>query len=174
MANVDNPHGFLPVGYMVGGGPPATLELSKAATYAVAFYPGDLVHRVADGTLESNSATPGTTRYSGVNLSPGAASTLTKHLVITDPKMVFEGQGDDDTDLDAADLGLNANALLSAGSATTGKSGHEIDASTKNTTNTLDLKLLQLHTVAGNAHGKWARIQVLINKHRMNPEVAGV
>lgn len=172
MPNVNNPHGFSPVGYVLGGGPPALVQFSKAASYGTALYPGDLVHQVADGTIESNSATPGTTRYSGVNLNWGPASTKTEHLVIVDPKCVFEAQANGP--IAADDLGLNANALLGAGDAAALKSGHQINASTKNTTASLDLKLLRLHPVAGNEFGEYARIQVVINKHRLNPEVAGV
>lgn len=170
MANVDNPHGLLPV-YSMGGGPLQLEELSKAATYAVALYPGDAVARVADNTLQI-PATPGTTRITGVNLGWGAASKATTHLVVVDPLQVFEAQADGS--LLEADMGLNANLLYGAGDATTLKSGHEINSATEDVTATLDVHLLKKLDLPDNAYGDYVRLEVLINKHRMASDAVGV
>lgn len=175
MANRDNPHGLRPLMRTLSGGVPFTQEFDKDASEGTAIFQWDAVNREADGNIEAASATPGTTLYSGVSLNYGAASTLTKHIVIAAPDAVFEAQDNADTDgFAAADMGLNVNLELNAGSASTRLSGHELDESTVDTTNSLDMKLLQLLTVPDNAHGAWGRYEVVFNKHRMYGGVAGV
>jgi hypothetical protein len=174
MSNVDNPHGLRPLGWNLGGGPPLIQYFDKAVGYGTAIFMYDAVNRVADGTIDK-SATPGTTNYSGVALNRGAASTLTTHAVIVSPDAVFEAQDNDDTDgFAAADMGLNVSLELNAGSATTGQSGHELDESTATTTDTLDMHMLALLAVPDNAYGAFSRIEVIFNKHRMNPSRVGV
>jgi hypothetical protein len=173
--NTDNPHGLRPLGWCLGGGPPVIQKMKKDASEGTAIFAYDAVNREADGNIEAASATPGTTLYSGVSLNHGAASTLTDHLVIVSPDCVYEAQDNDDTNgLEEADMGLNINLELNAGNATTKQSGHELDESTVDTTNTLDMHLLQLLEVPDNAYGEHARIEIVFNKHRMNPGVAGV
>lgn len=173
MPNVDNPHGLRPL-YRLGGGNPAVEEFDKVVGYGTAIFIHDAVNRVADGSIEV-SATPGTTLWSGVALNHGAASTATKHLVLVDPSMVFEAQDNDDTDgLAAEDMGLNINIEKGAGSATTKISGHELDESTLDVTNSLDLHVLKLLAVPDNDYGEHARVEVMFNKHRLAPGVVGV
>lgn len=174
MANVDNPHGLRPVGRNMDGGFPRIQQFSKASGYGTALFIFDAVFRVADGTIDK-SGTPGTTAYSGVNLNYGAASTATDHLVLVSPGTLFEAQDNNDTDgLAAADEGLNINIELNAGSATTQISGHELDESTVNTSNALDLHVIQKLDVPDNAYGAYCRMVVMFNKHRYAPGVAGV
>ena len=175
MANLDRPHGFRPIRHRYGAHPWVE-QFSKVVGYGTAIFINDLVHRVADGSIEPwASATPGTTAISGVALNHGAASTATTHDVITDPGIICEAQDNSDTDgFAAADLGLNCNAEAGAGNATTKLSGHEIDESTINTTNSLDVHLERLYPVADNEHGAWSRIEVSINKHRYATQIAGV
>jgi len=175
MANTDNPHGLRPLGVCLGGGPPTIQYFDKDASEAAAIFSFDAVNREADGNIEANSATPGTTTYSGVSLNYGAASTLTSHAVVVSPDALFEAQDNNDTDgFAAADMGLNVNIELNAGSTTTKQSGHELDESTLQTTDTLDLHLLALLAVPDNAYGAWSRCEVVFNKHRMNPSRVGV
>ena len=177
MANNNNPHGFRPLGWCLGGGPPFIQSLQKAASYGTAIYPFDLVERATGGTIDT-TITPGTTLMSGVALDYGALSTLTNHLVIVSADAILEAQDDNhsaDGGIVAANMGQNANCIVSvAGSLTLKQSGHQINSATVQTTSTLDLKLLQLLNVPDNAFGANARIEVIINKHRMNPGVAGV
>ncbi len=175
MANVDNPHGLRPLCRTLSGGMPAIQKFTKDASEGTAIFINDAINREADGNIEAASASPGTTLYSGVSLQWGAASTLSTHLCDVSPDSVFEAQDNKDTDgFDDADMGLNANIELNAGSSTKKISGHEIDESTLQTTNTLDLHLLALLNVPDNAAGGWSRVEVIFNKHRMNPAVAGV
>lgn len=174
MPNVDNPHGLGPLGRTMAGGLPTIESFIKAASYGTALFIGDAVARAADGSIDK-AITPGTTNYSGVNLNYGAASTLTDHLVITSPDALFECQDNNDTDgFVAADMGLNCNLELNAGNALTQLSGHELDESTANTTNTLDVKLLRLFGSPDNAYGAYGRYEIVFNKHRMGLAIAGV
>jgi hypothetical protein len=172
MANENAPFGLRSL-YTLHGGPPQTELFTKVVGYGTRLFPGDVVNRVADGSIEK-SITPGTTLITGVNLSDGAASTATRHIVIVDSQAVFAAQGDGSGSLDAADEGLNANLVLTAGDAVRNRSKHQIAESTKQTTNTLDVKLLKLLKVPDNEYGAYARFEILINKHRMHPAVAGV
>lgn len=177
MANVDNPHGFRPLGWTMGGGAPMLSQFAKASGLATAIYPYDLFVRLADGSITSATAsiTPGTTVLSGVALDYGVLSTATNHMGVISPDAVFEAQDNGGAGILAADLGLNANCIVSvAGILASKKSGHQIATSTADVTSTLDLHLMQLLNVADNAHGANARIEVVINKHRMNPNTVGI
>lgn len=175
MANRDNPHGLRPLMRTMSGGFPVIEQFTKDAAEAAAIFIFDAVNQEADGNIEANSATPGTTLYTGVSLNHGAASKETKHLVIVSPDAVFEAQDNNDTDgIAAADIGLNANIELNAGNANTLISGHEIDESTAATTNSLDVKLLKKLDVPDNEFGPWCRVEIMFNKHRRAPGVAGV
>lgn len=173
MANINNPHGLMPLGISISGGPNMIEEFAKAVGYATALFRYDAVNRVADASIEV-SATPGTTAYTGVVLDRGAASTATTHRVIVSPGAIYEAQSNGVTGLVAIDMGNNANLTLGAGTASTGQSGHQLDTTTLNTTITLDMHLLQLFNVADNSYGPYSRIEVVFNKHRMAPATAGV
>jgi hypothetical protein len=173
MANINNPHGLMPLGTSLSGGPQAIQILQKVASNANAIYRYDPVARQADGSIGADSITPGTTLYSGVSLNYGAASTLTDQAVVISPDAIYEVQCDS-TAIAAGDMGANANLTLGAGSATTKMSGAVINGGSIATTSTLDLHLLGLFNIVGNAFGAYARIEVVFNKHRMAPGVAGV
>jgi len=165
MANVDNPHGLRTLGRTFEGGCPRVMQFSKDAAEAVIIYVNDVVSLEADGNLTAGG-TPGTTRFHGVSLNHGAVSTLTNHLVIVSPSAMYEAQDNNDTDgFAAADMGLNCNLEFNAGNTASLLSGHEIDESSVQTTNTLDVKLIQLLQVQGNAFGANGRIELVINKH---------
>jgi len=173
MANVDNPHGLREIG-TVFGGPSEIEEMSKVVGYGVALFVGDVVGRVADGSLEI-PATPGSILPSGVNLSYGALSTATNHLIITSQGTIFEAQDNAaSVGLLAVDMGMNANLQYNAGSTVTQISGHEINETGINTTNTLDVHLRKLYPIQNNVHGPWARIEIQFNMHRMGTTSVGV
>lgn len=175
MANVDNPHGLFPIGRTLSGGCPYIQQMQKDASEGTAIFQWDAVNREADGNIEAGSATPGTTLYSGVALNHGAASTLTQHLVIASADALYDIQDNNDTDgLAEADMGLNANIELNAGSATSLISGHELDESTAAVTASLDLHILSKIEAPDNAYGSFCRVLVMFNKHRMNPVAVGV
>jgi hypothetical protein len=133
----------------------------------VAIFIWDAVNRVSGGALEV-SITPGTTLISGVSMDYGALSTATDHIVMISPTAVYEAQDNAATDgLVAANMGLNANLQLNAGSAASHISGHEINETGIDVTATLDVHLLRLHPSPDNAYGANARIEIIINMHRM-------
>lgn len=173
MANLNSPHGLKPLGICLSGGAPVIELLSKAVGYGTAIFRYDAINKVAGGTIEA-SATPHTTKYSGVALDYGAASTATDHLCSITPDALYEAQGDDATGNVAADMGLNADLVLTAGNTLTKNSKHQIDSSTKATGATLDVKLHRLLNVPDNEFGGYARIEISFNAHRDAPGVAGV
>ena len=174
MANVDYAHGFSPMLKTLGGGPAVIMTFDKDVLAGTAIFRNDIVQRPTDGNVEAGG-TPGTTRYMGVSLNYGATLTKTAHAVVISPNALFEAQDNNATNgLVSADLGLNANAEFNAGNTNTELSGHEINETGIATTASLDLKLIALFAVPGNAHGANARIEVVINKHRFGTEVAGV
>lgn len=173
MSNTNNPHGLRPLGWNLAGGPPFIAAFSKVVGYGTTLFPFDAVNRVADGSIEA-SATPGTTRYTGVVLDYGLLSTATNHLVVIDPLAVYEAQDDGAPGILAVDLGLNANLVLTAGNTVTKQSKHQIAHAGIDVTNTLDVHLLQLFGAPDNAHGPNARIEIIFNKHRMASDSVGV
>jgi len=174
MANRDNPHGLAPLMRTLSGGCPSVREYTKDADGATAIFRNDVVARDDDSFINPGG-TPGTTTFQGVALNYGAGSAITKHLVMESPDALYEAQDDDDTDGFAeADMGLNCNLVFNAGSAVSEISGHELDEATIQTTNTLDMKLLRKLDEVGNAYGEHVRVEVIFNKHRLIPALAGV
>lgn len=171
MANVDHPSGLQPVMRTLSGGSIQLFHHQKDADETTPIRPFDIVRLEADANINPGG-TPGTTRFLGVALNYGAGSAVTRHAVIEQPDAIFVAQDDgSNSGITAADIGLNANVLLTAGSARL--SGHEINASTKAVTGTLDLKLLRRHATAENEFGPFCRVEVIINKH-IRREGAGI
>lgn len=174
MANRDNPHGLAPLMRTLSGGCPHVAEYKKDADGSTAIFMNDVVARDDDSFINPGG-TPGTTTYQGVALNHGAGSTITYHLVMDSPDALFDAQDDADTDGFAeADMGLNCNLVFGAGSTTTLISAHELDEATVNTTNTLDVHLLRKLDAPDNAYGSHVRVEILFNKHRLLPGIAGV
>jgi len=143
----------------------------KLAAYGTALFLYDAVARNASGGLDK-VITPGTTLYSGVTLKGGAASTETEHPIVVSPGAVFVAQMSGA--FAEVDEGLNANLTLGAGSAVTGLSAHQVDYSTINTSNALDVKAHQAVQDPTNEYGNYCRTLITFNKHRNAPGVAGV
>ena len=174
MPNPDNPSGLQPLMRIFGGDPAPLEEFQKIAGYATAIFQFDAVNRVADGSLEA-SATPGTTLYTGVNLTFGAASKATSHLVVTDPFHCFVAQDNSDTPgFVAADMGQNANLQLNAGNPMSEISGHELNVTGSGVGAALDVHLLRKYDVPSNDYGPHCRVEVIFNKHRMQSASVGV
>lgn len=127
---------------------------------------GDVIQGVVVGVLPDTSTS---TTYR-------VASTLRRVLVNDDPNVLLEATDvSSGTPLAAADVGLNVNFVVAAGSTATGYSGMNLDNTTEATTNTLDLKIVAVPNRADNdlssASGKFL---VRINRHRFVNQVAGV
>lgn len=199
MANINKVNGFRPVRYLNGA--PWNGQARKyivPASDGTALFVGDLVKLSTAGSDEGYTAVIQAAASDacigvvvGFEIVPGsldtpqyrAASTKRVVMVADDPNLVFEAQEDGDTDpLETADIGLNVNFVVAAGSTTTGASGMQIDSSTHNTTATLPLRLLGLSqkpdnenvlSAGGQAYTRW---EVKINNHQLGSHtgVAGV
>lgn len=182
MANTDRPSGARPVRYL-GGAPynGACTPYPVDSSNATAIFVGDFIIREADGNVAPYTGSsggdllgvcvavgPNSTTYMDPD-NPSRrylpASTAGTVLVADDPYIVFEVQEDDGgTALVAGDAGANCDVLATAGSTTTGQSAHEIDRSTI-VTSTAQLRLIRLVDRQDNAHGDYAKWEVLINEH---------
>ena len=192
MANNDTPLGLIPIkdknGAPYNG---AVNEYYIPSTYATALFVGDpVIITGTSNTTEYLSNPPGTlpeinkATAAGGNYISGvivgfnfladdltktynAASTERIAYVADDPDLVFEIQEDSGgTALAATSVGLNADLVYThSGSTTSGKSGAELDRSTANTTNTLQLKILRLINRVDNVIGDSAKWEVMINLH---------
>lgn len=192
MANTDSPLGLVPKRHINGAPYNGAMNAYYVPSdYATALFVGDAVIITgtsndtaykdnAPGTLaEVNKATAAGGAYIsgiivgfdvlGTDLTKtyNAASTERIVYLADDPDLIFEIQEDSGgTVLDATDVGLNADLVFThAGSTTSGKSGMELDRSTANTTNTLQLKIKNLVNRADNALGDSAKWEVSINLH---------
>ena len=175
MANLNNPHGLRHLGTDLSGGPSQFRQFTKPASDANTIYRGDVVARANGGGISAGGITPGTTLLSGVVLDYGAANTLTTHQVCVSPLALYEAQANGANGVTAAQLGQNANLAIAAGSSLPPHlSGTMIDSSTVATTATLDVHLVDLYGDVNNAFGQYDRIEIVINKHRMNGGTAGV
>ena len=181
MANVNSPFGFKPLMRGIAGGPASVLQVNKLVGYGTALFIGDPVCKVGSGTKSyptvSAAITPGTTPVFGVNLIYGAASKATDHLIIPATGQVFLVQCNGTANLAASNINNNANMASGTGSSVTLLSGWVLDTNTFNTTNTLDLKIVQMfqgtQTGQDNALGQYARVEVIFNNTAEREQVAG-
>lgn len=192
MANAPG-RGFTPVGTVSGQPVSAAGRVyTIPASDGTAVFIGDLVTGVTTSSTVNGviyqDVTQGATGgvFQGVvvgvlpdtstSLPYRAASTLRRVLVVDDPNVLFEiADVSTGTPLAAADVGLNVNVVVAAGSTVTGYSGMTLDNTTEATTNTLDLKIVAVPNRADNdlssAQGKFL---VRINRHRFVNQVAGI
>lgn len=95
-----------------------------------------------------------------------AASAGRYVLVADDPEMLFEIQASGSTAV--ADVGLNANVTVAAGSTATGNSGMQLDTASQATTATLQLKIVEFSQRQDNdPTSANAKIVVQINNHQL-------
>jgi hypothetical protein len=134
-----------------------------------AIYPGDFVKRASTGNVEVADA--GAVLL-GVAMEYKAATSTDEIAICDDPDAVFEIQAS--ADAQAADVFTNANIVATAGDTGKLQSKHTLDSSTIATTNTLQLRILGLHSIGSNAYGSYARLKVKINQHAYSSGVLGV
>lgn len=188
MANNNNPFGLRPIS-RAGGAPFRTSQYGKPSSDSNTIFMFDLVVKVAasvpDPTGLGNpmpaietgyQGTPGTTLWQGVTLNYGAASTATPHYVVDEVDALFMTQCSGTTSITAAShAGKNANVTLAtAGSATTKISGIQINSASIATTSSLDLRIRSISNLSPNVEGANAIVEVLINKHELGQQTAGV
>lgn len=182
MANADTPFGLRPVRHR-NGAPynGAVTRYYVPASDSTALFIGDPVIVAGGGDAAgvptvTRATAAGGAYITGVvvavepetadSLTYRAASTARYVLVADDPDLMFEIQEDAvGGALAAADLGLNADIIIAAGNTLTGRSGVELDTSTKATTNTLQLRIHSFVQRADNEIGANAKVLVTINLH---------
>ena len=189
MANPNNPFGFRPV-IRAGGAPFSVAEYAKPATDANAIFMFDVVKKVTGAVALPESpqgynlptvqtgyqGTPGTTLWQGVSLNYGAASVASVHNVVDEIDCIFIAQAKTGTTIaTSSHIGKNANiSLTAAGNANTKQSGMAVDGATIAVTSTLDLRILRVAMIVPNAEGDSAILEVVINKHALGLQTAGV
>jgi hypothetical protein len=106
-------------------------------------------------------------------LGYGAASTIRYPLVCHGQDVLFEIQEDGvGGAIAAADIGLNADIIVAAGSSYSKRSGVMLDTSTKNTTATLGLRIVGLAQRPDNALDTNAKVLVSLNDTTESPGTA--
>jgi hypothetical protein len=186
MANIDAAFGLRPIAKVgsAPGGTTGTTKYSIADNQSTAIFTGDPVKYKSDGTVEVATAgdascgvfmgcfytDPTTSKptyknYFPASLSPGDAIAF----VADDPDQLFIAQQDSDSsNIVAADLNLNADLVFGSGSTSTGISGVEIDSSSKNTTATLQVRLVDFYDIPSNdATANNSVLVVKINNHQL-------
>ncbi len=187
MANVDNVNGLIPIGCMSGADWHSKLRrVCFLASDNTATFIGDLVKlsgsASADGQAVSvaqsaagdasvgvligldvlNPSSLGESALSTANYR--AASTLRYGMVAWGSDVLYSCQEDSvGGALAATDASDNINVIVAAGNTITGLSGMELDSSTADTSNTLQLRLHGIDTNISNALGTNARWIVSIN-----------
>ncbi len=190
MANKDAPRGAYPVDSLGGPINHKGRLYDVDASNGTAIFPGDFVKLEADGNVAPAAATDellgvcigvqlvqlSDNFLSNNNLSetehPGylPASTAGTIIVVDDPNALFLIQSDGT--IEAVDKGNNADIVAGAGSTTTGRSAHEVSATTG--TGTAQLRLIDYERSPDNdvtaANSNWI---VKINEH-FHVDVTGV
>jgi hypothetical protein len=171
LANVDAPHGFVPVAQL-DGGDPQVREYVKAVGDATLLGRFDLVDITGAVDTVARAAAGGP--FVGTTIAAGAASTATNQpTIIISGRTVLEAQEDSvGGAIAAASEGLTADVIVA--NAAIGLSQMEIDSSTAATTSTQDLRLLAIAPYVGNAQGNQARWFVLCNDLRFGDLKVGV
>jgi len=185
MANVDKAFGLRALGNLSATGGQKQYGYEIADNQSGAIYQGDLVtvydgylvkfdptggganHTAAVGVFNGcNYIDPTTGKPTLKNYYPGSVNITQGKIiadVIDDPNQLFIIQADED--IVAADIGKNADVVGTGGSTTTGVSTMELDSSTVANTAALNLKIVGLYDVPGNALGNYAVVVVKINEH---------
>ena len=192
MANIDAPFGFVPV-RMQGGAPfsGGQSEYTISSTYGTNIFTGDLAIQAADGDIEVSAATSTNNIgvfngcfYTDSNGKPQYAkywpasttSTDAVAFIIDDPNVIFEAQ-EDGSALALADRGTNTDLVATAGSTTTGRSGHEIDSDETGSAATAQFRVVAVskdpsNNSVGSANCNW---YVKILEHLNGPQsTAGI
>lgn len=181
MANVDKPFGLRALGNLSATGGQKQYGYEIADNQSGAIYQGDLVtvydgylvkfapatHTAAVGVFNGcNYIDPTTGKPTWKNFYPGSINITQGKIiadVIDDPSQLFIIQVDES--VAQTDVGKNADVVGTGGSTTTGVSTMELDSSTIAKTAALNLKIVGLWDVPGNAYGTNAVVVVKINEH---------
>jgi len=189
MANANQPQGFVPKRHLTGGVIRAN-EYLIANGKAANFFSGDIVDLGSDGYLDTFAndekaigvfygveyvdETTGDVKFlkkwaSGTTVK---ANTQVKAYVYDDPMITYEVQAGNGS-IAQANIGETANVLLTAGNSTYGYSQHELDNDTLSNASRV-LRVLRKVDEPNNDFGADAKVEVVINQHRLSTQGAGV
>jgi hypothetical protein len=146
-----------------------------AKTAAAVVYEGDLVKRVAAGTLQV-AAAGDTDRIVGVAARTSLAADGYVDI-IDDAEATFQAQSDGTTAYAVADNGQNVDIAAGTPDTSLEKSGQLVDMATKGTTATLPLKIIGLAPAINggeNGAGVNALLLVKLNHVERGAGVAGI
>ena len=181
MANVDKAFGLRALGNLSATGSQKQFGYNIADNQSGAIFQGQLVtlkdgfilafdpssHTAAVGVFNGcNYIDPTTGKPTFSNFYPGSVNITQGEIiadVIDDPNQLFLIQADED--IEAADIGKNADIVVGSGSTTTGLAANELDSSSIATTAALNLKIVGLYDSPNNAFGNFAVVGVKINEH---------
>lgn len=188
MSNVDRPNGFRP--YMYANGAPYNGAFEVMISPTDNLFLGDLVEPTATGTAIRDGAYQEVGRAETgdpivgvvVGWEPNPDNLGIKYHAASSTRGVYVARTDDlilycqnDGAMAAADVGLNANFIVAAGSTTSGASNMEVDSTTEATTNTLDLRIMGFvdspDNEVANAN---AKMLVRVNRRWTANQIAGV
>jgi hypothetical protein len=191
MANANYARGLVPVRDASTSNHTNSLRRCSAlSSYATALFIGDPVIKVASGSDADGYATIQAATNGGaitgvvvgfedaasLLLGYGAASTTRAVLVDDNPETLYEIQEDAvGGTLALADVGLNCDLISAAGSTTNRVSGWMLDTSTKATTATLQVKIIEFqHRPDNEVAVANSKVLVKINNHTMLAATAGI
>lgn len=183
--------GFRPMLVGLTGGPGRIKEYGQPASDTHPIFLNDMVTLVASSSVSPtgfpapairnvqsySQATPGTTPVLGAALNGKKASLLGYIYVMDDPMALFIAMFGNDVPTAftvATHGGRNANIANTAAASTALNSVMYVEDTGNATTNTLDLKINGVLPVAPNVEAAYAIVEVKINRHQLENQVAGV
>lgn len=191
MANANLPRGLVPVRHRNGAPYNGAGRIYHVpASYGTALYIGDPVIIVTDASDANGIPTVARATAAGGNYMIGSiiamasrpeavwtqdkglyhpASTLGYVMVADDPDLLFEIQEDSIGGvMTVGAAGRNADLIAGTGSAVTGRSGFQLDSSTLETTNTLQLRIVEpVRSLENDPTDTYAKWLVSINLHSL-------
>jgi len=181
----DRPNGLVPLRHLTGGVIRAS-EYTIASAYATSIFSGDPVKTVGTGKTIAQAAAGDTIlgvfagcRFTDANgdtqFKPyWPASTTATNIVayvFDDPQIVYEVQADDT--VAAAALGQSFDVVVGSGSATTGRSAVELDASTAGATGQLR-SIGFVDRIDAATTSAYPKLEVVIGEAEYKAALAGV
>jgi hypothetical protein len=190
---VDKPYGLKPVN-LIGGQVFAgsTRQMQIASGYATNIFYGDLVKRIADGTIEKDTGTTSATPcgvFLGVSFTNASTGQVQQQqyypasqqiksgtqifaVVADDPDTLFKVVSCSGTTVVAgmgiSAIGNNIALIQNAGSTITGNSAVAIDEGTQDTTSTLPIRIIDVvrDTATGTDTFVEFIVKININTHQ--------
>jgi hypothetical protein len=107
--------------------------VASATNTAIASVSGGASYVNTKGQRVQDKYLPATTLYTSSGIDPDNAS----YVFVVEDELRVEFRASVDEAIALTDLGINYLQVLGTGSTTTGLSGHELDATSRNTTSTL-------------------------------------